>query len=44
MGLVKRLRNTITGTGGLAKLGWHSWVVLGFKVLIIIANLDQNLI
>lgn len=44
MELVKRLRNTITGTGSLAKLGWHSWVALGFKVMIIITNLDLNLI
>lgn len=44
MGLVKRLRDTITGTGGLAKLGRHSWVALGIKVLIIISNLDLRLI
>jgi hypothetical protein len=44
MGLVKKLRNTITGTGSLAKLSGHSWVALGFKVMILIANLDLNLI
>jgi hypothetical protein len=44
MGLVKRLRNITTGTGSLAKLGWHSWVALDFKVMIINANLDLNLI